>query len=218
MGFALDFSGDQTALDNLEPVTFTSARIAGDVTVTVEDATIDWVSLREAAASNGAYQIGDTKFTVRRSALADLGGAKVADRVTRADGSVWTVLSAAPPGIEGVWNLTTRNLTLANDLRGTGTLSRPVTAQTAAGRSAKTSYTDVAANIPCRVQPEGGTAADSLGQRTMPKRYTAYLGQQVDARASDRFVCAGVTYTVLEVRQPERIDQLMSLGLERIDP
>lgn len=215
----LDFEADQAVIDNLEAVTFASARTAGNVTVSVTDATIDWVTLKEAAASRGVYQLGDAKFTIPRAALAAVGGMKPADTITRAtDGRVYTVLSVTPPGIEGVWNAVGRDLILAADLRSTGTLSRPTTVQDAAGRPAKTAYTTVAADVPCRVQPEGGTVANPLDLLTIPKRYTAFLAQTVDARANDKFVCAGVTYSVIALNDPERITDLPSLTLERIGP
>ncbi|HEY1191551.1 MAG TPA: hypothetical protein VGE74_28220 [Gemmata sp.] len=215
---ALDFSADQALFDNLESVTFTSVRRSGNQTVTgITDATFDFVGIREAAQSGGVYQAGDVSFSIRQSLLNGVGGAKPGDQVTRAsDGQTYTVLSAIPTVMTRVWDLTCRNLILAADLRSTGTLSRPELAQDSAGRPALASYTDVAADIPCRVQPEGGSATETFGRVTMPKRYTAYLGVQVDARAKDRFVSDGVTYTVLEMRAPERIDQLMSLTLEKV--
>lgn len=212
----LDFSADQSLFDNLEAVTFTSVRTAGNQQVTgVTDATFDFVSVRQAAASNGVYQFGDVSFSIRQSLLTAVGGAKPGDRVLRtSDGQTYTVLTAIPTVMTKVWDLVCRNLILAADLRQTGTLSRPSNAQSSAGRPTLASYTDVAANIPCRVQPMGGSATDELGKRQMPKRFTAILGQQVEARAKDKFVCDGTTYTVVEMRNPERIDELMQLTLE----
>ena len=219
MGFALDFSADQDVFDNLEAVTFTSVRNAGNQSVDVDDATFEFVTLKEAAASKGVYQAGDVNFSLRQSLLADVGGAKPRDTVTReSDGQTYTVLTAVPTVMTRVWNLTCRNLILAADLRSTGTLSRPSNAQDTAGRPTLGTYSDVASGIACRVQPEGGQATDAQGRRQMPKRFTTYLGTQVEARAKDRFVSDGVTYTVMEVREPERLDQLMSLVLERMTP
>lgn len=216
----LDFSGDQALFDSPEGVTFTSVRLAGNATVAgIADATFDFVSLREAADSNGAHQAGDVSFSIRQSLLAAVGGAKPGDRVLReADGQTYTVLTATPTVFTRVWDLVCRNLILANDLRDVGTLSRPAVSPGAAGRPTKGGYADVITDVPCRVQPEGGRATDAAGKRTIPKRFTAYLGQPVDARAGDRFVSAGVSYTVVGTKNPDRIDKLMSLDLERLDP
>lgn len=213
----LDFSADQAIIDNLEAVTFTSVRTAGNESVEVDDASFDFVTLKEAAASNGVYQAGDVSFSIRQSLLVDLGGAKPGDLVLRAsDGQTYTVLTAIPTVFTKVWDITCRNLILANDLRQTGTLSRPSNAQDAAARPTLASYTVVAENIPCRVQPMGGSVADVFDRKTIPQRFTAFLGVQVEAHAKDKFVAGGVTYTVLEWQNPERIDELMSLTLEKV--
>jgi hypothetical protein len=213
----IDFSNDQAIFDNLEALTFTSVRTAGNESVDVDDATFEFVTLKEAARSNGVYQAGDVSFSIRQSLLAGLGGAKPGDRVTRtSDGQTYTVLTAVPTVFTKIWDLVCRNLILANDLRQTGTLSRPSNAQDAAGRPTLASYTTIAADIPCRVQPMGGAAAELLDRKTIPQRFTAYLGVQVEARAKDKFVAGGVTYTVIEWKDPERIDELMSLILEKV--
>jgi hypothetical protein len=214
----LDFSADQALFDNLEAATFTSAGAGvGVQPVEVEDATFDFISLKEAAASRGVYQAGDVSFSIRQTLLAGLGGAKPGDTVLRsADGQTYTVLTAVPTVMTRVWDLVCRNLILANNLRQLGTLTRPTNTQDSTGRAALTNYTSVAADVPCRVQPEDETASDVLDRRTMPQQFTAFLLTQVSARAKDRFTCDGVTYTVLGVRNPERIDELMSLTLEKV--
>jgi hypothetical protein len=204
-----------TETGDTEPVTFTSTRTDGDVSATVS-AWVYVMSVREAVASRGVYESGDAQILIAQTDLEALGGAKPADVVTLTDGSAYTVLTAQALKFNGPWSLTARNLILANDLLQTGTLSRPTNAQDPAGRPTLANYTAIAANVPCRVQPEGGTATDVAGRRTIPARFTAYLGQQVDARAKDQFVCDGLTYTVLEVRNPQRITDLQSLVLEQV--
>jgi hypothetical protein len=213
----LDFSADQAIFDNLEAVTFTSARTAGDQSVEIDDATFDFIGIKEAVASRGVYQAGDVTFSIRQALLTDVGGAKPGDRVYRAsDGQTYTVLTAVPTVVTKVWDVTCRNLILANDLRRTGTLERPTGKQDHTGRAALKNYTTVAADVPCRVQPIDDAADDTFGRRTMPQRYNAFLGIQVTAHAKDRFVCDGQAYTVLAVRDPEKITDLMSLVLEKV--
>jgi len=217
----LDFSEDQAIFDNLESVTYTSVRTAGNVSVAIGDAGYYPQGLSEGAPSYGVYTKGRSKFSIRMSLLESVGGAKPRDYVTRADGVAHTVLQADAGNITAVWQLSTVNLALAADLRGTCTLSRPVLARDAAGRPAKASYTTVAADVPCRVQPladlpgQGGQTNDKV---TLPQRYTAYLAYTVDARANDRFVSGGVTYSVYAAGNPERIDELFNLTLEIVLP
>lgn len=197
-----------------EPVTVTSVRPnSADVVVPLTNAGVYRVSLREAANSNGVYQSGDIKVTVATDGVAFT--PKPRDTVLWG-GDLYTVLEVAGSAWTKHWVLHARNLVIAADLRQMGTLARPSNAQDAAGRPTLASYTTVSANIPCRVQPEGGTAADVGERRTIPKRFVAILLTQVDARAKDTFTCDGVTYTVLEARNPERIDQLPSLLLEKV--
>lgn len=202
-------------IGDTEPVTFTSTRTAGNQTVET-DAWVYEMEAHEAESSAGVYVSADAIILLRRSDLDSVGGAKPADTVALQDGTLYTLLSVQRLKFGGPWKCTGRNLTLANDLQSLGTLSRPTNAQDTAGRATLASYTDVATNIPCRVQPEGGTAATVLERKTIPQRFTAFLGVQVDAHAKDKFVADGVTYTVLEVQKPQRITDLMNLTLEEV--
>jgi hypothetical protein len=215
----IDFESDQQVIDNLEAVTYTSVATAGNTTIAVPDAAFYRTSpgLAEGAPSGGVYVKATGRFSIRPAWLDGVGGAKPADTITRTDGSVWTVLRAVPPVIS-VWQLDVIDLVLSNGLSQTGTLTRPGNAtQDAAGRQALTTYTTVAGGVPCRVQPAEGTARDSDDRRAIITRYTAFLGQQVTAQAKDVFTSAGRSYTVLGFRNPQRIDELMSLDLELID-
>jgi hypothetical protein len=100
----------------------------------------------------------------------------------------------------------------------TGALQRPSnTARDAAGRQALSSYTTIASGVPCRVQPLGGEAGDLLDRRAIPQRFTAFLGVQLTPQALDVFSVGSTTYTVLDWKLPQRIDELMTLSLELLD-
>lgn len=171
---------------------------------------------KEMTASNGAYTGKNLVFLLPTANLPDDVAPKVGDVIRDAANVDHTILEAMAGKFGNTWRCVTIALALVNGLASTGTLSRPDNERTTAGRPTLANYTAVAENVACRVQPEGGSAAEVAGRVTIPKRFTAYLGVQVDARAKDRFVCGGVTYTVLEMRQPERLDQLMSLTLEKV--
>lgn len=209
----LDFSDDQFLIDNLETVTLTTARTAGDETSVGIDATYDDETLAEAQPSRGVYTRWYARFTFREE---DAPNVKPRDTITRPDATVYTILEAASGELTRCWNVRAVRLFIPSVLAESGVLSRPTNAQDATGRASLATYSTVASGIVCRVQPEGGAAIDALGRRTIPVRYEAYLETQVDARAKDRFVAGGVTYTITEVRNPERIDELMSLVLEKV--
>ncbi len=214
----LDFESDQQVIDNLEAVTYTSVATAGNTLIAITDAAFYRTGgLTEGAPSAGVYVKSTGRFAIRPGWLNGVGGAKPADTITRADGSVWTVLRASPPVIS-VWQIDAIDLILSNGLVQSGTLKRPSnTSQDAAGRQALTSYTTIANNVPCRVQPVTGDATDVTDRRAMIQRYTAFLGQQITPQALDVFTVGTANYTVLDFRLPARIDELMTLGLELID-
>ena len=216
MGLTLNFEANQVAIANTEAVTFASVRLAGNQTASVSDAGFYPEPIAEGAPSFGVYTKGRAKFSIRMSLLVGVNGAKPRDTVTRANSDVYTVLTASPGVISGIWQLDAVNLVLAADLRTTGTLKRLGNTQDSAGRARSSGgdYSVIADSIPCRVEPTGGSATDALDRRTIPNRFTAFVGMPLDARAKDQFIADGVTYTVIDSDNPERIDELQSLTLE----
>lgn len=194
-----------------EPVTVTSVRPASaDVTEGADDAGVHRLGVGEGAPSRGAYTRHDIRVTLGTDALSFV--PKPRDMVTW-QGDTYTVLSVDRSDWTRHYVLTARNLVLSEDLRQTGTLSRPVNARDDAGRPARGSYATVTADVPCRLQPAAAAAGDTNEKRTIPVTFTCFVGLQLDARAGDRFTVAGEHYGVLGVTNPERIDELMSLNL-----
>lgn len=205
----------QTHVNNLwgESLTVTSVRPnSSNVAAAVTGARY-LRGARERRASYGNYTAADEVFTIATDAVAFT--PKPRDTVTRGS-DVLTVLSVDGSPWLKFWILTCVNLVLAADLRSTGTLSRPNFVQDDAGRRALGTYTAVATDVPCRVQPADSAAVDALDRRVIVGHYQAILGTAVSARAQDRFVSGGVTYTVTGYRDPERIDDLMTLELELV--
>lgn len=197
-----------------EDVTLTSTRTAGDVSADIT-AAVYRLTLKEMNNSRGVYRSGDVRVTLATDAVG--WEPKPGDRVTWRGGT-YTVLDVTGSDWTKHWVMTCRKPDIAPDNRQLGTLRRPTSTRDALNRPVLTGYTAVAADVPCRVQPEGATAGDAHDKRTMVRRFTAYLETPVDARASDRFECGGVAYTVLEVKSPEKLGELMALALERTDP
>jgi len=210
----LDFSADQAIFDNLEEVTFTSVRTAGNESVTVADAGVYEDGVNEAQPSHGVYTRQRYRFTIRGDELLAVGGAKPRDTVTF-DGNDYTVLECALGEITNFWQLRCVRLVLAADLDQSGTLTRFTNAKDSAYRSSNAATTTVG-TVSCRLQPEGGSATDAIDRRTIPKRYTAFLATALAAQAKDVFTVSGTAYTVLEVRNLERLDELPQLILEEI--
>lgn len=170
---------------------------------------------KEQTASAGAYTARNLVFLVPDENLPT--GVKPQAGFLIVDGAAvsHTVLEVVAGKFGNTHRCTTIALALAYALSETGTLERPDNTQDAAGRMALTSYSAVGTSR-CRVQPQDRGAAEVMERKTMPLHFTAFLETPLAARARDRFVCAGTTYTVTGVRNPERLDALQELTLERV--
>jgi hypothetical protein len=199
-----------------EAVTVTSVRPnSSNVVTSVSNAGVYRLSNGEASPSFGVYTKNDIRVTIGQDDFSFT--PKPRDTVLW-KGDTYTVLEVGGSDWLKFWTLTARNLILAADLRQTGTLSRPSAAQDSTLRPGRASYSTVTDNIPCRLQPVGGTAGDNLDKRTIPQRFAAIVGVFLDARAGDRFTVSTANYTVISSANPERIDELQSLTLEVLLP
>lgn len=174
----------------------------------------------EAAPSFGVYTRSYRSWFVPKAMYADNPrvGDLIVNPVTDIDPSAvtWTVLGVSDVGALGAWKIDVVSLALQANLRSSGLIERPTQTQDATGRLALTAYTVVAADVPCRVQPEDGAASEVMDRVTIPYRFDCYLGYRVAVRARDRVTVDGTTYTILSSEMPERIDALQKLTLEVI--
>lgn len=170
------------------------------------------VSLKEVAASAGAYTGRDRAWLVPDAVMPDGLTPRPGDQLRDSDNVDWTVGEVQTGKFGNTHRCLCRALAVVNELSATGTLSRPDNTQDAAGRMALTSYAAVG-SVACRVQPQDSAAADVFDRRTTPLKYVAYLATPLAARAKDRFTVGGVAYTVEGFRNPERVWDLMALDL-----
>ncbi len=117
-------------------------------------------------------------------------------------------------------------LAVVYELSARGVLTRPDNTQDAAGRAALSTYATVG-TVRCRVQPLDGQTSEIDQRVTIARKFAAHLDAPLAARAKDVFtvtsyvspggaVASVQAYTVTGSRNPERLDQLMSLDLELI--
>ena len=184
-----------------------------NITTVVDEAAFYQLGNGESSPTYGVYTKYDIRVTVATDALAWT--PKPRDTVAW-KGDTYTMLEVDGTDWMEFYVITARNLILHADLRSTGLLERPSTAQDSAGRMSLATYSTVTSSIPCRVQQQPSPAGNPFSRRTIPKQYTAYVGVLLDARAKDRFTVSGTVYSVVAVRNPERIDQLQELDLELI--
>ncbi len=168
---------------------------------------------REKGNTAGVYTGGELVWLLPDANLPSGVTPAIGDLIQDAGGTDYTILSVDLNRWRQTYKCQTVSLALANGLTETGTLTRPTNAQDDAGRQTLATYTTIGTSA-CRVQPVDSTVGQVMDRRTMPRRHTAFLATALAARAKDRFVAGGVTYTVTALRNPERIDELQTLDLE----
>ncbi len=182
---------------------------------------------KEITASAGGVTSKNLVFLVPDANLPEGVTPRVADQLQDLDEIDHTILEVQAGKFGQTHRCVTIALAVVYELAATGVLTRPTVAQDDAGRAALSAYTTVG-TTKCRVQPEGGQSEEVHGRKTMPKRYSGYLETPFVPRAKDVFtvtsytspggaVASVVRYTVTGFRNPEALDQLLTLDLELID-
>lgn len=94
MSFASSISNDLEIFDNLEAITYTSVRAAGDVIVSVDGALRRAISANELASYQGLHAQQDiTTFHIKKSDLTSVEPVKQGDQIIDVDGVTWMVSS-----------------------------------------------------------------------------------------------------------------------------
>lgn len=209
----LDFSDDWQIWDNKEAVDI----ITTDGTeYTVRSVLFQDLTLKEQQASGGAYVASDRKVMVPRSLLSDYDATlKPKDRITREDGSVWTILEVGLNTFETWWAATVRNLAIAFDLRDLLTVKRPVnTKDNALGRVA--TFANVYTSIPCKIQDDVSEDSDQFGKKITRRRFKIWVDRQLILTAEDQLVDqSGSLYSFVDFRNTDQIGELPMITAER---
>lgn len=170
---------------------------------------------KEQTASAGVYTSKNLVFLVPDENLPTDVAPKAGDLIRDAEDIDHTVLDVIVGKFGNTHRCTTIALAVVYALAEVGILERPDNTQDSAGRMALSAYTPVGQAM-CRVQPQDSATTDVHDRKTMPLRCSAYLGTPLDARARDRFTVGATSYTVTGMRNPERLDALQELTLERL--
>lgn len=219
-----DLQTDYTIWDSREDVTYYSHASAGDTayTLTAPDGNgaakrrpLKW---KEQAASAGAY-IGQDRVWLVPNVLLPAAlardGLKAGDWVRDSSGVDWTVLEAEKIVWGTAWKLTTRALVLVYGLRDSVTILRPTNTQDVVGNRVP-AYAAAYSAIAGKLQELQGERQEEHGKIGFLKRYAVYLGQRVTVTTEDRVQVDGVTYQITGYRDPDRLDVLMTLDVERL--
>jgi len=194
----------------------------GDTFAIIQRVGRDELTARELAPSRGAYTASDVAFFIP-VALVPTITPKPADRLTVASVER-TILEVAQDPSRVYWRVITRDVKVHFDLQDTGYLLRPANkADGHAGR--KPELAAVVSDIPCKVQERERTPETVHGRRAVRISYSAYVGYRLYPQAQDVFRTTIYTdlgpintdFTIVGSVDPDRIDQIQELQLERIE-
>lgn len=222
MGLTVDHSLDYLVWDGVEAVRYTSVRRTGSMADVVPVAMRRQLTVKEQAASRGAYQGGDLIWEVP-AVLMQVGPCKPADVLNdvEGDGVDYTVLSADRACEGSVWTLHTRSLAIAYDLQDAVDIERALVAESDTGARLKQWPPDAGTvlypSLACRVQPVDSEVGEERGLTGFVTKYQVFLSRATpDVTDQDR-VKFGAQY--LEVRgyhQAEQIGELPWLECELV--
>jgi len=213
MAIELNALGDLAHVDGLEAVTLEGIGSSGSISI--NGALRRAVNTREAAASNGHYQRGDTVWHLPADGLGvePCLGCVLIDNA----GVRWTVLEVSRQTLGSRWRLITR----AVEIR--GGLDERITIQVAewrAGRGgdARPTWKDWRCGVTARIQPEAAEVAVEAHRRHTQTDYRIYLADNLELTRDHRIVAAdGRIYAIDRVERAERLGELVVVHARRLD-
>lgn len=223
MTVTLDFTEDYAVWDNTEAVKLVLKRSpanGGDVTFSVATALRLPVTVREAAASGGAYTTRDTTWRVPGILTPKLNADRLlapvpGDQVLATDNTKWTVLDVSYSPLDTTYSLTCRDLVLAHGLVDRLTVRFPVNSFDAAAGRVVAGFAD-GDTVRCKIHEVSGEPADERGRRGMRTRYQVFLEEPVQAGPHLQYMDQDrKVYQYVSHENADMIDQLPTLILER---
>lgn len=224
----VDFSLGLQCMANVEGVTYTSRRTAGDMVDRIEGVMRRALNSREGSPSGGVYTVADVAFMIPREKIASLllqdRAPKEGDLITDDAGVEFVAqnvngLMRGRNGYE-LYKVQARDLVLAYDLRDTIDIEAPAMVSDGAGVGVKAwppgQGSVPYASLPCRVQAQSQELSESFGITAIKGSYAVIVGRQVKLNYEwrIRWVDAGVVryLDIVDVKNPERVDELPVIG------
>lgn len=226
MGVVLDMSQDYLVWDHPsgkpEQVTVESARrsdpfvpapVNANAPETVKVAKFRALTVREQAASGGAYTARDRVCLIPAAVLRPDKVFKPADVVIRGDDSRWTALEVGLNKWQQTWRLVCRDLAVEFELDDTIDVERATINYDASGAVVKTFPPDggkvLYGNVRCRVQKRAEETVDERGIRGERTSYDVIVERQMDLNSTeDRLKWRGLYLDNVRVRAAELITEL----------
>jgi len=191
-----------------EPVILTSRRPnATDVVVPVPNASVYENRVTEAVPSFGGVLAADITVTIGCD-TPGLTFIPLPRDLIQYRTRTYTILTQQRSWLLGFHTLTARDIAIASRLEQLGNLLRSVPGgQDKTGKQVF-QYSTVFANIPCRVQPQGGQANETrFDARAQSGEYRAILNQQIYPLAGDVWQVGQRQWGVMGYGNPELLGQ-----------
>lgn len=206
-GGVMDLRSDHLLIDNLETITYT--RASGSSTIEnvykLEEFT------EETAPSGGVYQNVKVEFQLPSPQAT---APEIDDKITTADGTVYTVIQVREPFLNDFWGCEVVELHIdssqgLNDVVG---LWRASVATDSYGSRITTHPSASVSDIQAKIQLMPSVDEDRVGQRSIVQRYEIFI----DLDISDSWCGTGDlikdaslnVYTITSWKNRDRIDEL----------
>ncbi len=196
----------------IELVNHTSVRTSGDLVQSNVEAIAFPITAREAANSGGVYITGDIRWSISGPLLTR--EPKPRDRLTDGTGTAWVVLDWSYSRLTKEYQLNSRDLRIAADLRDLVDVYRPTWSADAAG-SPIPSYAAVYSGLYARIQETDGQTTEERGKITTERHYTIYFQDTIEVTAEDQIRVDDVVYQVVSYADPDMIHALMGVNVVR---
>jgi len=198
-------------MPNPVEATLTTPAVYTGTAVSVDLERTGWhdVTLKEQAASRGAYQAGDQLVSLGYDELDDTVPG-VGWRITQgATGLVYTILEVVQANYLGFYRCTARNLALAAGLYETCTIKRPSSQRIDRSGNREPVFATLASSVPCRFQEESAQEVEWAGKRVMERRFTVFFDTDYTLTNEDQLVrSTGAVHEIVAVTNRERIDEI----------
>ena len=230
MPLTLDFTDDYLIWDNPEKVVYSITKRGASVELRVSNAIRHRTKVSQAGPSNGVMLNKAITWFLPSKLLAAPGNvlvqAKPGDRIRlesdqeEAALASWFVTDVAYEELDGVYELTCLEMSLATDLADTIDVVCPLNRQDAKlGR--RILWTPKHANVPCKIFEVSSATINQDGRRSSKKSYLIYVvrpSSPLDVTEEDqiRDRATGDIYEVVGYTNPEQINEPQVIQAERV--
>jgi head-tail adaptor len=207
---ALNLANDIALMDGLATVSL----VARGETAGVEISALRRdINTREAAASNGRYLTADVRFHWQFTDSDAENVPSVGDSIIDVDGT-WTILEVGLATLRTRWACVCRNLAIQSGLGTLIKIQKATWAKDSNGSQVAT-WADLYTSVPARIQPVMSDETSDKRHLRNQDTYEVFTTSAVIVSKDHRIVGSdNKVYRITGLRNPERVDQLLTILCE----